>query len=230
MAVGRAEEGRSADATVHVTVCICTFRRQMCLRRLLLDLRELVTDGLFTFSIVVADNDEDSGQGGGAGRRFAQRFREYCVEPRQNIALARNKAVENSTGDFLAFIDDDEFPIQSWLLTLSRPAKSMTWRACWDPSSPTSTKSRRSGLSRESSTTGPLTQRVSDRLAEGADWECTAEATPFAGETPPFRPEFLSGEDQDFFRRMIDKGHVLSGAMRRSRTRSFLQCAGSELL
>ena len=30
----------------------------------------------------------------------------------------------------------------------------------------------------------------------------------FAGWTPPFRPEFLTGEDQDFFRRMIDQGRV----------------------
>ena len=30
----------------------------------------------------------------------------------------------------------------------------------------------------------------------------------FAGDAQPFRPEFLTGEDQDFFRRMIDKGHV----------------------
>jgi hypothetical protein len=30
----------------------------------------------------------------------------------------------------------------------------------------------------------------------------------FTPEAQPFRPEFLTGEDQDFFRRMIDKGHV----------------------
>ena len=30
----------------------------------------------------------------------------------------------------------------------------------------------------------------------------------FDGEDTPFRPEFLTGEDQDFFRRMIGKGHV----------------------
>ena len=40
------------------------------------------------------------------------------MEPKQNIALARNKAVENAKGDFVAFIDDDEFPTDRWLLTL----------------------------------------------------------------------------------------------------------------
>src|SRR6266850_2216588 len=42
----------------------------------------------------------------------------YCVESQQNIARARNKAVENAEGDFVAFIDDDEFPTQDWLRTL----------------------------------------------------------------------------------------------------------------
>src|SRR2546422_1199652 len=30
----------------------------------------------------------------------------------------------------------------------------------------------------------------------------------FAADAQPFRPEFRTGEDQDFFRRMIEKGHV----------------------
>ena len=30
----------------------------------------------------------------------------------------------------------------------------------------------------------------------------------FKDEVQPFRPQFLTGEDQDFFRRMIEKGHV----------------------
>jgi succinoglycan biosynthesis protein ExoM len=30
----------------------------------------------------------------------------------------------------------------------------------------------------------------------------------FADGAPPFRPEFKTGEDQDFFGRMIEKGHV----------------------
>jgi len=30
----------------------------------------------------------------------------------------------------------------------------------------------------------------------------------FAASAQPFRPDFLTGEDQDFFRRMIEKGHV----------------------
>jgi cellulose synthase/poly-beta-1,6-N-acetylglucosamine synthase-like glycosyltransferase len=39
-------------------------------------------------------------------------------ERRQNISLARNMAVEKARGKFIAFIDDDEFPTDTWLLNL----------------------------------------------------------------------------------------------------------------
>ena len=41
----------------HITVCICTFERPTLLSRLLAALDRQKTDGLFTYSVVVADND-----------------------------------------------------------------------------------------------------------------------------------------------------------------------------
>ena len=78
------------------------------------------TDNLFTFSIVVADNDRLE-----SARSVASQFEaessiavKYCVQAEQNIALTRNKAIENSHGDFIAFIDDDQFPTDRWLVAL----------------------------------------------------------------------------------------------------------------
>jgi len=34
----------------------------------------------------------------------------YCVESRQDIELARNKAIENTNGESVVFINDDELP------------------------------------------------------------------------------------------------------------------------
>ena len=90
--------------------------------RALRSLSSLETGDLFTYSIVVVDNDRDNSaqevvRATASETRIAIR---YCVEPRQGIALARNKAVENATGDFVAFLDDDEFPAPEWLLTLFR--------------------------------------------------------------------------------------------------------------
>jgi len=70
--------------------------------------------------VVIADNDSTQ-----SARQVVSEFvttasipAAYCLEPQQNIALARNKAVENSKGDFIAFIDDDEYPSERWLLSL----------------------------------------------------------------------------------------------------------------
>jgi len=103
-----------------ISVCICTFKRSQLLGRLLSELAAQVTDSIFTYAIVVVDNDHLESANAvvlqfqaGSGIPVT-----YCVEPRQNIALARNKAVQHADGDFIVFIDDDEFPIKNWLLTL----------------------------------------------------------------------------------------------------------------
>ena len=93
----------------HISVCVCTFKRSEFLRRLLDNLSRQQTEGLFAYSIVIADNDASQ-----SSWTAVVEFRNtsslnviYCVEPEQNIALARNKVVQNATGEFVAFIDDD---------------------------------------------------------------------------------------------------------------------------
>ena len=43
----------------HITICICTYRRPELLRRLLAALQTLESDGRFSHSVVVADNDAE---------------------------------------------------------------------------------------------------------------------------------------------------------------------------
>ena len=105
----------------HTTVCVCTYKRlgtfsSGCWTSSLRD-----TGGLFTcYSIVVADNDRLRSAEAVVSEFAAASTISitYCMEAQQNISLTRNKAVENATGDFIAFIDDDEFPTRRWLLTL----------------------------------------------------------------------------------------------------------------
>jgi len=103
----------------HISVCIPTFKRPEMLHRCLEGVRSQTQSG-FDYSVVVVDNDA-----GRSAKRVADLWRErfpgrlgYFVETEQNIALARNKAIANSSGGLLAFIDDDEFPEPSWLLNL----------------------------------------------------------------------------------------------------------------
>src|SRR4051812_5167014 len=104
---------------VRIAVCICTFKRLEFLRRLLRALDQQETAGRFTLTVVVADNDAAQ-SARGVVEEFSNRSFKliYCAEPRQNIALARNKALQNAEGDFIAFIDDDEFPADDWLQEL----------------------------------------------------------------------------------------------------------------
>src|ERR1039457_4674144 len=105
-----------------ITVCVCTYKRRQMLKRLLDDLANQETGEAFMFSIVVVDNDP-SQSAEPIVSAFATRSSfpvTYYVEPRQGICLVRNRAVEHAVGNFVAFIDDDEFPVRSWLLELFR--------------------------------------------------------------------------------------------------------------
>ena len=195
----------------HITVCVCTYRRQELLRRLLKELHSQRTNNLFTYSIVVADNDS-SRSGEAVVLEFAAKssiFIKYCAEPRQNIALARNKAIENARGDFVAFIDDDEFPTASWLRTLLEACSKFEVDGVLGPVKPHYDEQPPKWLIK-----GKFYDRATYPTGFVIDWKkgrtgnVLLKRSIFAEETQPFRPEFLSGEDQDFFRRMIDRGHV----------------------
>lgn len=99
-----------------LSVCVCTFRRPAALARLV-DLlaaqRPAVIDEL-----VVVDNDARGSARASCAAADGVFPVRYAIEPEQNIALARNRAVALARGDWLAFIDDDELPGPDWLARL----------------------------------------------------------------------------------------------------------------
>jgi len=105
----------------HVCVCICTFRRAELLRRLLVRLGELHGRGeRFTLSCVVAGNNE-LGTAADVVAAIAKEGRFeiiYTREAERNFSAVRNRAVQASRGDFIAFIDDDEVPVHEWIVQL----------------------------------------------------------------------------------------------------------------
>ena len=201
-----------AKASQHICVCICTYKRPQLLRRLLGDLADQETNGLFSYSVVVADNDHLR-SAEAVVKDFAAVATnipvKYCMQPQQNISLTRNKAIANATGDFIAFIDDDEFPAKRWLLTL--------FEAC--------------GKYGADGVLGPVKCHFDENpprwVIKGKFYERPTYPTGFVidwtkgrtgnvllrrqifedGETA-FSPEFHRAGDQDFFRRMIAKGRV----------------------
>lgn len=195
----------------HVCICICTHKRAAMLRRLLDGVAGQATDGLFTYSVVVADNDRQE-----SGRAVADAFAAtsgiavtYCVEPQQNIARTRNKAVQAAHGDYLVFIDDDEFPTPKWLLTLFTTCRDFNVDGVLGPVKPHFDETPPAWV-----VDGKFYDRPSYPTGMVIDWRKGRTGNTFLkrhvfdGEETPFRPEFLTGEDQDFFRRMIGKGFV----------------------
>jgi succinoglycan biosynthesis protein ExoM len=195
----------------HINVCVCTYKRPHLLQRLLKDLRSQDTNDLFTYSIVVADNDRLE-----SARPVVLEFEaastipiQYCVEPRQNIALARNRAIEGASGDFVAFIDDDEFPTSRWLLTLFEACLKYDADGVLGPVKPHFDERPPQWVVQ-----GRFYDRATYPTGFVIDWRkgrtgnVLLRKRIFTPGAPAFRPEFLTGEDQDFFARMIDKGHV----------------------
>lgn len=194
----------------HISVCICTFKRVALLERLLEALGSQSTDGRFTFSIVVVDNDRAA-----SARSTVSEFAakavvpvEYCQECTQSIALARNRAVTKAWGDYLAFIDDDEFPSADWLLILFGTIEREAVAGILGPVlphfdvSPPAWILKGGFYKRPSYPSGTLI-----RWQQGRTGNVLLHMKLFENQAEPFDQKFITGEDQDFFRRMIEKGH-----------------------
>jgi glycosyltransferase involved in cell wall biosynthesis len=196
----------------HITVCICTFRRPSYLKRLLEKLQQQSTQGAFSFSAVVCDNDK--GQSAApivsAARERATIDISYCCEPRKNIALARNKALEHARGDFVAFIDDDEFPAAGWLEALVSACDKYVADGVLGPVRPHFASPPPNWIVKSR-----LCQRPEHKTGRRMAWnECRTGNVLFRrrileGTTQPFRAEFgTGGEDTDFFMRLTQQGCV----------------------
>jgi hypothetical protein len=171
-----------------------------------------ITDDRFTFDIVVVDNDRARSAElvtTTAMAVFGPSLT-YTVEPRQNIALARNRSLAHVRGSYVAFIDDDEFPSPRWLFSLLHACEQYgvdgvlgTVKPHFDTPPPV-------WLTR-----GRFYERPSYPTGQVLDWhQChTANAlvkrAAIDEAAVQFRPEYGSGgEDRDFFRRLIAKGRV----------------------
>ncbi len=104
---------------MNISLCIATYRRAERLEALLDD---LVKQCHAPLEVVVVDND-----GAGSARAVVERRRasgapfpiHYDIQPVKNISLTRNRTVALASGNWIAFIDDDERAPVTWLQQLA---------------------------------------------------------------------------------------------------------------
>lgn len=194
-----------------ISVCVCTYRRPDLLSRLLNDVVKLQTGGLFAYEIVVTDND-DAASGQATVESFAATTTvrvHYSVEPRKSISFARNRCIERAKGDYIAFIDDDEFPDSEWLLQHYQTLTRYKVAGVLGPVRPHFDNPPPAWLVK-----GRFCERPEHETGYVLPWRLTRTGNVLfdkkivEGIDPIFLPQFAAGSgDQDFFRRMMEKGY-----------------------
>lgn len=107
-------------ATVRVLVAIPTFRRPDGLRRLLTAIAAMETQA--DIRVLVADNEGADGAGMALVSTLASSYRfpiEAIAVPERGLSSVRNAMVAHARKDraldYLAMIDDDEWPTRTWI-------------------------------------------------------------------------------------------------------------------
>jgi glycosyltransferase involved in cell wall biosynthesis len=165
-------------------------------------------------SVVVVDNDEkESGKEVALDAQAKSKFRiDYFVEAERSISLARNRSVRNAKGNLIAFIDDDEFPEDHWLISNYRTLLASRADGALGPVKP-----RFDGVAPEWLVKSGLLERKSFETGEVIrDSRYTRTGNVllwkrlFDQEGGSFDPTYgkSGGGDAVFFKRLMEKGKI----------------------
>ncbi len=104
-----------------LTVAICTYNRSEFLLKSLNELILQTSKISEIIEILVIDNNSNDNTlevVRSLKKKFPKLFISYYLENNQGLSYARNSAIQESKGDFIAFIDDDAVIGKSWLKSL----------------------------------------------------------------------------------------------------------------
>lgn len=106
-----------------IAICIATYKRPTLLLNCLNAIAELEIPDQHQLFVIVVDNDhvQSARPTIEALNNSYEHHISYHVETSRGIASARNRLLNEAIGikaDFIAFIDDDEFPKSDWLIIL----------------------------------------------------------------------------------------------------------------
>lgn len=193
----------------HISVCIATHKRNELLRKLILSLLSQKINGLLSYSIIVVDNDKEEG-----AKKIVKEIIEtksmpirYYSQPIKNIAITRNLAVDKSTGDYVAFIDDDEYPVSDWLYNLYVTLKAYDCDIVNGPVNPYFAKNTSRWIIK-SDFFGTTQLKTGEDKYTRATNNCLIKKRLLDKYKNPFDPEYglTGGEDSKFFSRVKKEG------------------------
>lgn len=132
--VAKVKVGDAMIAVVSVDVGVCTYRREAVRETLMSVAGQRLPPGV-KVRVVVADNDiePEAAARVRAAAAAGDLDLHYVHAPSRNISLARNACLDAATGDFIAFIDDDEVASADWLAALLAEAGRGGWDAVLGP-------------------------------------------------------------------------------------------------
>lgn len=197
------------EQATHICVCICTYRRPAFLARLLREIAQQNTGGRFRISVRVVDNDASRSAEATvfAARKNASYAVDYFVEERAGIAYARNASLRGVIADYIAIIDDDEFPHPDWLLKLFEACARNDTDGVLGPvlrhyeQQPPAWLLKSHILERRIHATGTIVE-----WSEARTGNVLLRRRVIEGTGTPFRTDLKSSSDNDFFYRKMQEG------------------------
>jgi glycosyltransferase involved in cell wall biosynthesis len=103
---------------VHISVAICTWNRCGLLRQTLQRLTEIAVPPGFQWEVMVVNNNSSDATNEVAAAFSGVLPLRLLEERRPGTSYARNLALSDAEGDYLAFIDDDVLVADQWLAAL----------------------------------------------------------------------------------------------------------------
>jgi glycosyltransferase involved in cell wall biosynthesis len=103
-----------------VSILIASYNRSSSLLKFLQELASQVVPEDLDWEVLIVDNNSTDGTGKAVAplvEKNPQRFR-YFLETRQGKSAALNTGIKESTGEILAFTDDDCLPNPDWLSSI----------------------------------------------------------------------------------------------------------------
>ena len=104
---------------INFSVAICTYNGELRLPEVLAQLRCQINIESLDWEIIVIDNNSTDNTA-----KVVQKYQldwscnyplKYCFEQQQGLASARQRAILEAQGEFVAFLDDDNIPTSNWV-------------------------------------------------------------------------------------------------------------------